>query len=154
MNTSEETPNPNPLEARQALAAVASTQSTSLRRGIYSRRFAVIVSLWAGALAASLGTGWLLIVLFGGIFAHHRWRQNHTEAWINEVQSVADLWKVVVLSVLVGGLFLGALVGLERFQWGWAPVIAGAIIAVTLYTTMELSYRQFWARVKPSQPTA
>ena len=143
MSDTKDSTTPTPDEAKDALSAVELMQATGLKRGIYPRKFALACSLWAGALAASLGTGWLLVVLFSGLGAYHFWRQRHTEAWVNEIQSSHDLRKVLLLSVLVGGCFLGALAALES-GIAWAPYVAGILIAAILYSMMEYSNRGYW----------
>ena len=147
-NTTELT---SPDEAKAALASVEQMTITGMKRGLYSRRFAVVMSLWAGVLATLVGLDspiWLLW-LFAGIFAFFAWRRKQG-AWIQEVQSPRELWRVIPLGLLGGAVFIGGNVAQRDFGLGWAPFVAGAVLAVGLFLLTELGHRAARARIERS----
>lgn len=150
MNKTDKIELPNPDEARSALASVEQFSSTGLKRGLYPRWFAVAMSLWAGVLAATVGMAVWLLIFGGGLIGYWLWRRR-VGAWVREINSRADLWRVITLSIVFGGLFVGGYVGRYHYELPWAPIVAGVVVAIGLYVTTEIAYRPVRTRFKSKE---
>jgi len=133
------------MNPKEALDSIEKMQAIGLEQGLYPRWFSVATALWSGLLAASMGSPWLLWILFGGFVAFSVWRRR-TPAWIKEIQSKRDLVIVLCFSLLIGGLFIAAYIALKFYGLRWAPYLAGLLIAVIQYSIMEISYAPIRAR--------
>lgn len=125
-------------EARVALGEVETMEMKGKRMGVPSFCFSVGVSLWAGALAATAGTGWLLLVLFVGMVGLFQQKQRR-KAGILEVSGAGDVKRVVVMGLLLGAMFLCGWIGYDM-GYRWAPYVAGAVVAVSQFYLMERTY--------------
>ena len=137
----------NPDDAKAALASVDRLSSAGLKRGLYPRKFALLLSLWAGVLAATVGMAIWPLVFVAGLFGHHFWRRR-SGAWIREIGSRRDFWVVMVLSMVFGGLFVIGYVGRYDYGLTWLPVVTGAVVAIGVYATTEVAYGSVRARIK------
>lgn len=131
---------PNADEASDALASIEKMTASGLKRGQYPRWYAVALSLWGGTLAATVGSWLWPLVLVGGLIAYYFWRKR-TDARIKEIRSTRDLWVVLALSAVVGLIFVVGLIGPQYFDWPWAPLLAGVVVAVVLFAATEIAYR-------------
>lgn len=139
-----------PLSSESAAASLDSirrAQDAGLKRGLYPRWVAIAISLWAGALAATVATVAWLPLFLAGILAGAIYRRKHG-AWVREITSRRDLWIVLVLGALLGAVFIAGYVGLTRFGAQWAPLAAGACVSVTLFLIMEITYAPVRARLR------
>lgn len=137
----------DPNEARATLVALERTKSAGLKRGLYPRWFAAVSSLWAGAVAASVGSAVLLPVLFGGFFAIWYYRRKRG-AWIREVQSSRELWLVIPLGLMFGALLLSGAVVRDLYDLPYAPLVGGVVVAAGLFSILEIAYRPLRARLE------
>lgn len=132
-------------QAMAALRAADQQQASAFKRGLYPRRFAVIMAVWAGVLTVAIGIGnsWWLLWWLAGMLGFFYWR-NHRGIWVNEIHSRRDLGIVIVcvFAILLIGFagITGAAEGLS-----WAPYLAGTLVALLLYGICEFSYRHIWS---------
>ncbi len=99
---------PTPEDARSALDTVGEMQAVGLRRGLYPRRVAAAIALWAAALAVTVGTAWGIPVFTAGVLGLF-WARNRQGAWVSEVESPRQFWLIILpLGLLAGGLMLVA----------------------------------------------
>lgn len=132
-------PSPTPDEARASLASLERMKSAGLHAGRYSRSFAVVMSVWAGALAATVGSAALLPLFAIGLIAYAVYRRRQG-AWIREVETRQDLGWVVVFGLLVGAIFIGGYVARAQLDVRWAQSVAGLVVAAGLFVLTEAAY--------------
>lgn len=140
MNRNQELPERK--EAREALAAAQEIQTRGKKRGLYPRGYAAVVALWAGALCVTMASALWFIVFGGGLIAHHYYKDKKG-AWIQEIQSRRDFWITMALSLLAGSIFIAGYAGVSHYGLWWAPMVAGIVLCMLVFITMELSYRSF-----------
>jgi 4-amino-4-deoxy-L-arabinose transferase-like glycosyltransferase len=136
-----------PKEARAALAAADRMAAAGLDRGLYPRGFAFAMSLWAGSLAATVGSAVWLPLFAAGLVGYTGYRRRRG-AWVREVQGRGDLAVVLVLGLLVGAVFVGGYVARWHFDLRWAQPVAGVVVAAGLLTATELTYGRTRARLR------
>lgn len=138
----DESPSTDPVEAAEALRALAAAGDAAMGRGEYSRTFAILVAGWAGGLAVAVGleAGWMLEWLFAGILGLILARRD-AGAWVQEVPTPAAGRLVVALGLLFGALFIAGNVARQDFGIAPAPFLAGGVIAGGLFSLMEWGRR-------------
>jgi hypothetical protein len=138
-------PKPDPVEAREALAAAQAAADAGFRRAIYPRWVAMATSAWAGLLTFLIlsESEWTVLVALIGI-GLLLWRNHRAGATPREIGSRLDLALVVLLVLLLFGFIIGGALLAQRFGWAWAPAVIGAGAGLGLYAVMALSYGRIW----------
>jgi hypothetical protein len=144
--TEHDAERPGREEARAALASIERARAAGLKRGLYPRWFAVAMSLWAGALAATVGSAVWLPLFAAGLLAYVLWCRR-LDAWVEEVQTRRDLWLVVLMGLGFGALFIAGYLGRWHYGWAWAQLAAGLVVAVGPFGLTELAHGS--ARTRP-----
>jgi uncharacterized membrane protein YiaA len=135
--------------AAQAMGSIEKLYAAGLAHGVYTRTFGISVALWTGSLITTFasGSGWFVLLLVAGFLVGAVWQRRERErmgAWVNEVKSWSELALVVSVAVAITGLSVGALVAAKN-GLVWAPWVAGAMSAGTVYGLMEWAYHDVWA---------
>ncbi|MFK7846521.1 MAG: hypothetical protein AB8G77_14575 [Rhodothermales bacterium] len=138
MNRKQELPTIK--EAEDALAAAHEVKIRSMKRGLYPRWYAVAIALWAGALCIAMESEIWLFIFVGGLIAHHFYK-NEKGVWIKEIQSKRDLWITIAISLFAGFIYIAGYAGVSHYGLWWAPLVAGIVLFMLVFSTMELSYR-------------
>lgn len=139
---SHQSERPSPEEARRALAAAGDAARDAQGSALYGRGYAAGVALWSGAMgvAVGFGSGWLLPIFFGGLFAAHR-ANLRRGARVREVSTPREAAIVLTAGLVVGVAFLVGREAVEERGSVWVPWAIGAAVSATLFLWMELAHR-------------
>ncbi len=139
----------SPSEAQDALASVAELSAVGFQRGLYSRWFALAMSIWAGLIGTLIvfeNPAWIVLAVIGVIvFFVYRSKKG---AWAKEVHSKQDLVVVLAASFLLIAMFVAAMIGWHGYGWKWPPVVAGVLCSVGIFSLTEYAYGRIWNQLK------
>lgn len=137
---------PSPQEAAAALDSIGEMTRVALKRGLHSRGFAGVLSLWVGAMTwvkaydGPAADATIVALLCACGLGMALWRRTIV-ARVRAVHGV--IGTVAAIATMVGVLVILALGdrAFEVYDLSWAPFATGGVVAAVLFVAFEVERR-------------
>jgi hypothetical protein len=137
---------PTPSQAAAALDSIEHMALAATRRGLRSRWFAMVASLWGGAIAVAtaydgpLATRAIAALVLGGFLGLALLRRRI----LVRVRSVEGAVGAAFATALIVGVLVVGLLGARAFETyglSWVPFASGGVVAALLFIMLEILRR-------------